>query len=168
MKSYRTRYERRKDQQNQNVSEEDDDLISEYAPSELSAVIAAENVEESSEEDDDTEEVSLFICCCVVCIALTFHQNGSLASDENEVNKLSEEQELQKRMDSQNITVQLLMKGDGENFPVEKKTFVVATISTTSFVQIIGDIVRVKYTCSLQDGKVRIGLTCNHVLLFLF
>ena len=32
--------------------------------------------------------------------------------------KLTEEQELQSRMDGQNITIQLLMKGDGENFPV--------------------------------------------------
>jgi len=120
MKGYRTRYERRKDrkQQHDPETEDEDDLISEYAPSELSALIAAENEDDSTVEDDYSEE------------------NDSLASDENELTKLTEEQELQKRMDSQNITVQLLMKGDGENFPI------------------IGDIVRVKYTCSISDGKV--------------
>lgn len=62
MKSYKTRYDRRKDQKNQNVSVEEDDLISEYAPSELSAVIAAENEEESTDEDDGTEEVGTSFC----------------------------------------------------------------------------------------------------------
>jgi len=60
MKGYRTRYERRKDRKHQmNSGEEDDeeDLISEYAPSELSALIAAENEDESTVEDEFSDEV---------------------------------------------------------------------------------------------------------------
>lgn len=45
MKSYRIRYQRKKDHME---VDDDDDLLSEYAPSELSAILAAED-----ERDDD-------------------------------------------------------------------------------------------------------------------
>jgi hypothetical protein len=41
-----------------------------------------------------------------------------MASEEDEVAKLTEEQKLQRRMDEQNMQIQILMQGDRENFPV--------------------------------------------------
>jgi FKBP-type peptidyl-prolyl cis-trans isomerase len=68
---------------------------------------------------------------------LTCLQNESLGSEEDEVAHLTEEQKLQKRMDEQNMRIDLVMAGDRENFPI------------------IGDIVRVKYTATLPDsGKI--------------
>lgn len=43
---------------------------------------------------------------------------SSLASDEDEEVTVTEEQKLQKAMDSENIKSELIMKGDGVNFPV--------------------------------------------------
>lgn len=125
LRSYRQRYERRKEQKGAAhgdgvEEEEDDELLSEYAPSELSALIAAEDArgDDYSAAEDSEESVSI-------------------ASEEDEVTKLTEEQHLQKRLDEQNIIMQLVMQGDKENFPI------------------IGDIVRVKYVCILAStGKV--------------
>ena len=41
-----------------------------------------------------------------------------MGSEEDEVAKLTEEQRLHKRMDEQNLQIQILMQGDRENFPV--------------------------------------------------
>lgn len=43
-----------------------------------------------------------------------------MGSEEDEVAKLTEEQRLHKRMDEQNLQIQILMQGDRENFPVRK------------------------------------------------
>jgi hypothetical protein len=46
LKSYRIRYERRKERQSGKGDDDDDeDLLSEYAPSELSAILAAQDAQ---------------------------------------------------------------------------------------------------------------------------
>lgn len=47
----------------------------------------------------------------------------SFASEENEITKLTEEQRLQKRMDEENIHIQVVMRGDGQNFPVRRYSY---------------------------------------------
>ena len=41
-----------------------------------------------------------------------------MESEEDEDAKLTEEQRLQRRMDEQNMMMQVVMQGDRENFPV--------------------------------------------------
>ena len=55
-------------------------------------------------------------------------QSASIASEEDEVTKLTEEQRLQKRLDEQNIIMQLVMQGDKENFPVSHVQSVYAIV----------------------------------------
>lgn len=67
MKGYRIRYQRKKEKKLQQLhskepgapetEEDEDDLISEYAPSELSAIIAAEDNGGDDYTDAGTEEV---------------------------------------------------------------------------------------------------------------
>ncbi len=62
MKSYRSRFLRKKEKKQMNrdapeTEEEDDDLLSEYAPSELSGIIAAEDNGTDEYTDEGSEEV---------------------------------------------------------------------------------------------------------------
>lgn len=111
LKSYRIRYQRKKEKI---FYDEDDELLSEYAPSELSDMINAEGVVEEESESESSEE--------------------SYVSEEEEI-ILTEEQLLEKAMDEANITMEVLVPGDGKNFPM------------------IGDIVRVRYVCFLYDSE---------------
>lgn len=97
MKAFRTRYENRKAR----VGEEDDDLISEYAPSELSDIIRAEEgyKEEVEEEEEEEEEVEAY-------------------EEEIEAVELTEEQKLEKEMDEQNIHIVTKVPGDMTNYPM--------------------------------------------------
>ena len=63
LRSYRLRYERRKEQKGaahgDGEDEEEEELLSEYAPSELSAIIAAEDARgDEYSAAEDSEEVS--------------------------------------------------------------------------------------------------------------
>jgi hypothetical protein len=139
LRSYRQRYERRKEQKGAAhgdgvEEEEDDELLSEYAPSELSALIAAEDARgDDYSAAEDSEEVSY--SPSISTYQLSYHamfnapfsfQSVSIASEEDEVTKLTEEQHLQKRLDEQNIIMQLVMQGDKENFPVSSVYLVAA------------------------------------------
>ena len=55
MKAYRIRYQRKKDKIGVN---EDEELLSEYSPSELSDIIAAEDMSEDEEEVAEEQEVN--------------------------------------------------------------------------------------------------------------
>lgn len=69
MKPYKARYDRRKDHVEED--EDSDDMLSEYAPSELSAILAAEDAM-NADDDDSTEDMDvrifllllLFLCYC--------------------------------------------------------------------------------------------------------
>lgn len=130
LKSYRIRFHQKKERRagnrhNETAAEEDDELLSEYSPSELSAIIAAEEADNDQLSDQQGSD-----------------DDFSIGSGEDEVEKITEEQRLQKRMDETNITLERVMDGDNENFPI------------------IGDLVRVKYTCSLAGSNaVRLRLT---------
>ena len=94
MRAFRTRYERK-----QNRIMVDDDLMSEYAPSELSELLANEEVEseyDEEEEDDDFE------------------------GEEEEVVdvKMTDEQLQEEAVDNANITMETIYPGDNENFPM--------------------------------------------------
>lgn len=62
LKSYRIRYQRKKEKRQSSKdapeTEEEEDLLSEYAPSELSALIAAEDNGGDDYSDEASEEVS--------------------------------------------------------------------------------------------------------------
>jgi hypothetical protein len=70
LKSYRIRYQRKKERKHQNrgdggpeTEDEDEDLLSEYAPSELSAIIAAEDYGGGVDDysDEGSEEVRIIL-----------------------------------------------------------------------------------------------------------
>lgn len=101
LKSFRARYQQKRDRRTGHTEEnEDDDLLSEYSPSELSAIIAQEEAENDMFSNDDSSD------------------GFSVDSGEDEVEKLTEEQRLQKRMDETNISMERIMAGDDENYPV--------------------------------------------------
>lgn len=129
LRAFKARFQRRKDRAAGKVDEEDDDeLLSEYSPSELSAILADQDraVEsgEDSEEDSDGDQ-------------------SSHSSDEDEDEVVTEEQKLQAVMDSENISTEVVMRGDGVNFPM------------------VGDIVRVRYTVSLANSSTLLMSTKN-------
>ena len=111
LKSFRIRYQRKKEKI---FYDEDDELLSEYAPSELSDMINAEGVVEEESDSESSEE--------------------SYFSEEEEI-ILTAEQMLEKALDDNNIGIEVLVPGDGKNFPM------------------IGDIVRVRYVCFLLDSE---------------
>eukprot|EP00595_Chromulina_sp_UTEXLB2642_P003780 CAMPEP_0196765214 /NCGR_PEP_ID=MMETSP1095-20130614/7826_1 /TAXON_ID=96789 ORGANISM="Chromulina nebulosa, Strain UTEXLB2642" /NCGR_SAMPLE_ID=MMETSP1095 /ASSEMBLY_ACC=CAM_ASM_000446 /LENGTH=315 /DNA_ID=CAMNT_0042122885 /DNA_START=274 /DNA_END=1224 /DNA_ORIENTATION=- len=116
MKAYRLRYQRKKDRIE---VDEDDELMSEYSPSELSEIIANEDRSEGSDYDDDDED------------------EDDAPEGINEPAVLSLEQKEERALDDANIKIDMLVPGDAENFPM------------------IGDIVRVRYVCTLlTSGKI--------------
>lgn len=133
MKSYKIRYERKKENNmmNQQVNE-DDDLLSEYAPSELSEVLYNQDNNVGAIPSD---------------LVVASQMNDDLESEESSDNEtvdpldkvvvLTLEQKQQRALDDQNIHIELVVPGDGENFPM------------------MGDIVRVRYSCILAStGQV--------------
>lgn len=127
MKAFRTRYQWKKEKAE--VTEDDDDLLSEYSPSELSELLAKEDASNDYYSDEDDEE----------------EDDDSYASEDEELMQQTAEQRLQKKIDMQNITIKLRVKGDGVSFPM------------------MGDIVRVRYVTTLTDtGKV--VMSTKHVL----
>lgn len=96
LKTYRTRYEKKKNKE----PGDDDELGSEYAPSELSDMIRAED-----QEGDFDDEVS---------------DDDDFEAPTQEVVKieLSQEQIEQRALDDMNIQIENVVPGDGINFPV--------------------------------------------------
>lgn len=129
MKGYRHRYMKKK---NRIEDDEDDELISEYSPSEVSDIIHKENDEDDYEEDEEDDEF----------------ENQSQYSEEDDMARLEEEAAQQAAVDQQNIVMQVLNQGDATNFPI------------------IGDIVRVKYVCLINDssGKEKVIMSTKNVL----
>ena len=97
MKAFRSRYERKLAR-----IMEDDDLISEYAPSELSDRIAQEDAE--SEDDYEDEESD--------------QDEAENHGGEVVESKISDDQKLQEELDKQNIQIETIFDGDGRNFPM--------------------------------------------------
>ena len=126
-------------------------------------------------------------------------QTESYASEDELHLGLTEEQKLQKQLDAKNITVNLAVRGDGVNFPVRCELLCFFFFSSflllfsrcylsglliTAFVcvlkflvivrqflfmQLVGDIVRVRYVASLVDNqKVNIALIYSTFLCVLF
>lgn len=120
MKAYRTRYERKKAR-----LIGDDDLMSEYAPSELSDKIANEDNDEDSEYDEEEEEEEEVIREEIVEIGM------------------SEEEKQQEAIDKQNIQIEIVYEGNGMDYPI------------------IGDIVRVAFTCRLIHNDKIVSSTRN-------
>eukprot|EP00607_Mallomonas_marina_P005699 CAMPEP_0182431478 /NCGR_PEP_ID=MMETSP1167-20130531/49509_1 /TAXON_ID=2988 /ORGANISM="Mallomonas Sp, Strain CCMP3275" /LENGTH=395 /DNA_ID=CAMNT_0024617863 /DNA_START=354 /DNA_END=1541 /DNA_ORIENTATION=- len=112
MKAFKIRYERGKSSYK---GGEDDELMSEYAPSELSDIIAHEGFEHEEEDEEEDEE--------------------NMEREGDDV-VLTEEERLEREAEERNVYVEKLVEGDEENFPM------------------IGDVVRVRYTCMLADGKL--------------
>ena len=121
LKAFLSRYEKKK---NKDPSA-DDELASEYAPSELSDIIRAEN------EDDEFDE--------------EFSEDGDGPIIQQEIVKyeLTQEQIEQRALDEQNVQIEIVIPGDGINYPVT------------------GDIVRVKFTCYLLPSKKLVTSTKN-------
>jgi FK506-binding protein 1 len=95
MKAFRTRYEKKK-----NRLMEEDEMMSEYAPSELSDYLAAEDIQEDDivEEEWDGEEEEV--------------------KDEIVHVELTAEQVQQEALDTQNIVLETVYPGDNLNFPM--------------------------------------------------
>lgn len=96
MRAFYTRFERKKDK----GGDKDDELMSEYAPSELSDIVNAQD--EEGDFDDEEEE--------------DFDQDNYV----QEVVRvgLSEEQMQERVLDEINIQIQNVVPGDGVSFPV--------------------------------------------------
>lgn len=72
LKAFQVRYQRKKDKI---VVDEEDDLLSEYSPSELSDLLAAEDAQAQDEESvDDSIDVCIVFCdfyvWCLLCFCL--------------------------------------------------------------------------------------------------
>lgn len=111
MRAYQTRYQLKKNRRPGEEYNDDDELLSDYSPSELSDIIGHEH------EDDDDDQ-------------------GDEMGDEGDDYVLTEEEQLQKMNEERNVSVTTLVQGDEENYPM------------------VGDVVRVRYTCSTGDGKM--------------
>eukprot|EP01041_Mallomonas_annulata_P007475 gene7475-15301_t len=113
MRSYKARYD---DKNNHRTQGDDDDLMSEYAPSELSDIIEHEGFERDDGDDgqDDDQEYN----------------------DGDDDIALTEGEKLERQNEEKNVYVEKLVEGNEEDFPM------------------VGDVVRVRYTCTLADGKM--------------
>lgn len=104
LRSYRLRYQRKRDRID---VDEDEELVSEYSPSELSDIINREDNSEigsddKSDEEDDDDEVP------------------DSADSFDGFNFLTLEQKQQQLLDDKNIRIDMLVPGDGTNFPVRR------------------------------------------------
>ena len=81
-------------------------------------------------------------------------QVSSYESEEEEI-VLTEEQQIEKQLDDRNITIEVLVPGDGQNFPM------------------IGDIVRVRYVCYLVETNkvyiyVYLSILCKYIYMCMY
>jgi hypothetical protein len=134
LKSYRARYQRRL-QKKKDLAEEDD--VSDYAPSELSDILAQESG--SGSDQDPGEQVSddryacgvcvhrsdrnMYGCLCVLLMAQGEGEDEVISStsseEEEEVEMgISEEERIERMLDKKNMKLEIKAKGDGENYPV--------------------------------------------------
>ncbi len=97
LKPFRTRYENK-----QNRVNDEDDLLSEYAPSEVSDVVRAE--QGANFGKDDAEDAG-------------YSSESSYSSEEEKI-ELTEEQKLERQLDEENIHIEKVIIGDGINFPM--------------------------------------------------
>jgi FK506-binding protein 1 len=97
LKAYRFRYQKKKERVE---IDEDDELISEYSPSELSDIIAQEDISDDELSAPGQNE-----------------DDGTVDSDEVPVED-TEEQRLEKLEDERNVVIDLVVPGDNENFPM--------------------------------------------------
>mmetsp|Transcript_9921 Transcript_9921/g.16330 ORF Transcript_9921/g.16330 Transcript_9921/m.16330 type:complete len:537 (-) Transcript_9921:543-2153(-) len=98
LKSYRIRYQRRKDHVE---GDEDDELLSEVSPSELSALIRAEEAGEDGDfSSDDSDD------------------DRSYDSEDELRKEMTPEERQQRELDAKNIKIDLNVRGDAVNFPM--------------------------------------------------
>lgn len=100
LKSYRTRYQRKLDD---SEVDEEDDLLSEYAPSELSDIIAAEDGDNLVETDEDKPDEAA---------------DSDSSEPDSRTLRLTDEQTAAQRLDSANVQIDTSVPGDGSNFPI--------------------------------------------------
>ena len=130
LKAFRFRYQKKKLKED---IDEDDELISEYSPSELSDIIAQEDM-----SDEELAPANLA------------DEEAGDDSDEEAI-KETEEQRLERLADEANIHIEMMVPGDNQNFPM------------------IGDIVRIRYTCYLAGkedkpiGSTKMSLGKPHI-----
>jgi FK506-binding protein 1 len=98
MKAFRIRYEKKK-----NRIMEDDDLMSEYAPSELSEYLAQEDIESEYDEDEDEDD---------------WDGDASQVQDEIVEVELTPEQQQELAMDNTNIVLETIYPGNNIDFPM--------------------------------------------------
>jgi len=116
MKAYRIRYSRKKDKIE---IDEEDDLLSEYSPSELSDIIRQEDVSDDEGEEDSEKEEDGYI------------------SDENATIELTDEQKQDLALNKANMQIEMLVPGDGVNFPVSTTTTIAAATITTATIVLL-------------------------------
>ena len=97
MRAFLTRYQRKKDKEEGG----DVELMSEYAPSELSDIVKAQDEEGDLDDDDDDD----------------YQDDGDYVAEVVKVG-LTEEQLQQRQLDEINIQVDTVVPGDGLSFPV--------------------------------------------------
>jgi len=99
MRAYRIRYEKKK----LKLNIDDDDLVSEHAPSELSDILRAEDLSgDEEEEDDDYEE----------------EDDDINYMEEADDIKITEEQRLERALDAKNIFIEKVVDGDCKQYPM--------------------------------------------------
>jgi len=99
LKAYRIRYEKKK----LKLNIDDDDLVSEHAPSELSDILNAEDVsDDGNNEDEDDEE----------------EEEDINWTEEADDIKITEEQRLERAMDAKNIFIEKIVDGDNKQYPM--------------------------------------------------
>lgn len=97
MRAFYTRYARKKDKDGGG----DDDLMSEYAPSELSDIVNAQDEDGDFDDEDEEEDYGA----------------GDYVQEVVKVG-LSEEQLQERALDEINIQIEVVVPGDGVSFPV--------------------------------------------------
>lgn len=87
--------------------------------------------------------------------AFEYQEEEYYSDEEVEDNNLEEERRLQSQMDGENIKIQVVVLGDAVNYPVSTVNLAQILILISRLIQMVGDVVRVRYTCSLTDtGQV--------------
>ena len=136
MKAFRTRYDRKK-----NRIMEDDDLMSEYAPSELSEFLAQEDIESDYDEDEDA-----------------WDGEDEVVEEEIVHAELSAEQLQEQEMDNNNIVLETVYPGDNQNFPMTgdicRVAYTCTLVSTQKIVSSTKNAMGypyVEYVCGIQQ-----------------
>jgi len=98
LKAYRIRYEKKK----LKLTIDDDDLVSEHAPSELSDILRAEDVSDDDAEEEEEEEEE---------------EDVNWTEEADEI-KITEEQRLERALDAKNIFIEKVVDGDNKQYPM--------------------------------------------------